>query len=125
VVNAASVNGDLDSVTIFPPLGILAGQPNYPNVTPSAIISGANTGLNSPAGIAVDSSNNLYVTNDGSVNGGADAVTVYAAASNGNIAPSRTISGGATKLDLPSGAKIDSSGNLYVVSSGGGVGGYR
>ncbi|MGC1399676.1 NHL repeat-containing protein [Candidatus Binatus sp.] len=124
MANSASLNGDPDTVTVFPPLASLSSQPNYPNVTPSATISGGHTGLNSPGGITVDSSGKLYVTNDGSVNGGADTVTVYAAGSNGNVTPSATISGGATGLDLPFGVAVDSVGNLYVVSAGSAVGGF-
>ncbi len=123
VANSASFNGGPDTVTAFPPLASLTGQPNYPDVTPYATISGAGTGLNSPGGIAVDSGGNLYVTNDGSVNGGADSVTVYAAGANGNAAPSATISGGATGLDVPFGVAIDSGGNLYVASDGSADGG--
>jgi len=123
VANSASLNGDPDTVTVFPQLASLPGQPNYPNVSPSATISGASTGLNSPGGITVDSGGNIYVTDDGSVSGGADSLTVYAAGSNGNVAPTATISGGATGLELPFGVAIDSSGNLYVVNPGSAVGG--
>ena len=41
-------------VTVYPPLPSLPSQPGYPNVTPSATISGSNTSLTSPYGIAVD-----------------------------------------------------------------------
>jgi hypothetical protein len=86
--------------------------------------AGDQTGFYYPSSIALDSSNNIYVTNDGSAGGGSDSVTIYAAGSNGNVAPMATISGPLTQLNLPSGIAVDSSGNIYVAndgSDGGGV----
>jgi len=84
------------------------------NVSPSAIISGSNTELNSPYGIALDSSGNIYVANFAG-----NSVMVYPAASNGNVSPSTTISGSDTGLDAPDGIALDSSGNIYVANGGG------
>ncbi|MGB8411659.1 MAG: hypothetical protein WCE23_02425 [Candidatus Binatus sp.] len=47
------------------------------------------------------------MTNDGSSIGGADSVTVYPAGSNGNVAPSATISGPLTGLSAPQGIVVD------------------
>jgi len=66
------------------------------NVAPARTISGINTGLNSPAGIALDSAGNLYVTNNSG-----NSITVFAPGATGNVAPARTISGGSTGLSLP------------------------
>jgi len=63
---------------------------------PIATISGSNTGLNNPQGIAVDSQGNIYVAN----NSGA-SITEYAAGSNGNVSPIATISGSNTGLTIP------------------------
>ena len=71
-----------DTVTVYP-----AGSSG--NATPSATIAGSNTGLDEPQGIAVDAGGNIYVTNYGSQQGGNDAVTVYAAGSNGNMRAER------------------------------------
>ncbi len=92
------------------------------NVTPIAGIAGTatsdKTGFNYPSGLALDSNYNLYVTNDGSVAGGEDSVTIYASGSNGNVAPTATITGPDTQLDLPSGIAVDTSGNIYVANDG-------
>ena len=92
------------------------------NVAPIVTIQGTsssdNTGFEYPSGLALDSSNNIYVTNDGSLSGGSDSVTIYAAGSHGNVAPMATISGPLTQLDLPSGIAVDSSGNIYVANDG-------
>ncbi|MGH7813909.1 MAG: hypothetical protein ACREQI_07910 [Candidatus Binataceae bacterium] len=72
------------------------------NVSPIATISGANTNLGIPRGVAVDASGNIYVA-DSAIS----AITVYAAGSNGNVAPSVTIEGSVTEL-----------GNLYGIALG-------
>ncbi len=151
------------SVFVYLPLGSSTGPLNE---VPSAIISGSDTGLISPAGIAVDSSRNIYVddsyacsvfvypagssgdvvpssatisttvtTGLSSPQGiavdssgkiyaadcpacygerGAPSVFVYPAGSNGNLAPTDTITGSKTGLEYPAGIALDSSGNIYV-----------
>ena len=56
----------------------------------------------------------LFVTN-----GGGDTVTVYARTANGNMAPLRTISGGATGLSTPRGLAVDTVNNELAVANGG------
>jgi sugar lactone lactonase YvrE len=109
VSNAGNINCDLGpySVTVYP-----AGSNG--NVTPSATITGSNTGLSCPMGIAVDSSGNIYVANWLADVWG--SITVYPAGSNGNVAPTATISGGNTDLDAPWGIAVDSSRNIYEVN---------
>ena len=58
------------------------------NVAPTQTISGSNTGLSNPVGVALDSSANINVTSSSS-----DSVLIYAAGANGNVQPIRTISG--------------------------------
>ncbi len=86
------------------------------NVAPSSTIAGSNTGLAVPAGIALDASGNIYVTNDGSETGGPYTVTVYPAGSTGNVAPSLTIGGSNTGLSTPIAIALDGSGNIYVAN---------
>jgi sugar lactone lactonase YvrE len=101
--NIYVANNDNNSVTVYP-----AGSNG--NVPPSATISGSNTGLSVPTGVALDIDDNIYVSNENNI------VTVYPAGSNGNIAPSATISGGSTGLDSPEGIALDSGGNIYVAN---------
>jgi Beta-propeller repeat len=111
VANAGSQIGGVDTITVYP-----AGSNG--NVQPSLTISGANTELLVPWGIAVDSSQNIYVANDGSSVGQLDSVTVFPAGSNGNAQPSATISGANTGLDSPGGIAVDSDENIYVTNDG-------
>lgn len=87
------------------------------NVSPSTNISGSNTTLVQPIGLAIDANDNLYVSDCGSgcANGenGPGSVDVFAAGSNGNIAPLRRIVGSQTTLVAPFGIAYRD-GNIYV-----------
>ncbi|HVN63292.1 MAG TPA: choice-of-anchor D domain-containing protein [Candidatus Binataceae bacterium] len=88
------------------------------DVGPTSTISGAETGLSNPFGIALDSTGNIYVAN---LSGGASnlgSVTVYAAGASGDAAPIENISGPDTGLNYPWGIAVDSSGSLYVANIG-------
>lgn len=91
------------------------------NVSPAAIIVGADTGLYAPSGIALDSGGNLYVSNSqaGIDNGG--SATVYPAGSSGDAVPTATITSNYTGIDLPAGIAVDSKGNIYVANELGGA----
>ncbi|HEY3675887.1 MAG TPA: NHL repeat-containing protein [Candidatus Tumulicola sp.] len=82
------------------------------NATPLQTIAGANTGLSEAYGIAVDNTNQIYVTNVSN-----SSVTVYAAGSNGNVTPEQTISGSNTGLHDPVGIALDASGDMYVANT--------
>lgn len=73
------------------------------DATPLNVIAGSNTTINitGSAGLALDASNNLYLTMIGT-----DAVTVFASGSSGNVAPSRIISGSNTGLAFPLSVRI-------------------
>ncbi|HVN63499.1 MAG TPA: SBBP repeat-containing protein, partial [Candidatus Binataceae bacterium] len=94
------------SVTVYPP-----GSKG--DAAPSTTIGGINTGMVDPAGIAVDSSGNIYVPNSGN-----QSVTIYAPGSNGNVPPAATIIGSSTLLSVPEGIALDSNGNIYVANFG-------
>lgn len=79
------------------------------NVAPEATISGSNTGFVSPNQIAIDTTarDTLYVADPGS---GSIAVFTSFSTANGNLAPTRVISGSATTLSgtgLNSGVALD------------------
>jgi hypothetical protein len=94
------------------------------NVAPIRTIangaSDSKTHLESPAGLALDSAGKVYVTNDGSIGGDSDSITIYAAGISGNIAPIATIAGSNTGLKLPEGVAVDSNGRIYVTNDGNG-----
>jgi hypothetical protein len=76
--------------------------------TPVATVSGPDTGLSGPAGVAVGPTGTVYVANTL-----ANSITVYDAGSNGDATPAATISGPRTGLDGPSSIAIGS-GQLWV-----------
>jgi hypothetical protein len=94
------------------------------NVTSSAIISGDQTGIDSPAGVALDPRGDIYVADAGRYKVGRDdfsaGIRVFSAGSNGNVPPIATISGSNTGLDgrTVRGIAVDSDGNIYVTSDG-------
>ena len=107
--HVGNANTDLEVVDVFAP-----GTSGSVDTTgaPARYIGGSNTGLASPAQMALDSQGYLYVANHG--NGTNGTVTVYAPNANGNVAPVRTISGAA--VSNVTGIAIDKFDNLYVFS---------
>lgn len=90
------------------------------NVAPVQTISGSNTGLVQPEGIAVDDAGKFYVSDsfgsrvksdDGASQQG--VVFVFAAKADGNVKPMATIHDG---LNYPDGVAFDRTGNLYVAN---------
>src|SRR5436853_73429 len=73
------------------------------NSAPIATISGGNTGINGPNGVAVESDGTIVVSNSGN-----SSITFYAAGANGNVAPIRTIAGNNTGLATPRQLTLDS-----------------
>jgi sugar lactone lactonase YvrE len=88
------------------------------DVAPIRIIGGPSAGFQSPTGIAVDSSGNVYVADSCQGYTCSGDVRVFAAAAGGNVAPMRVISGSATNLVTPEGLALDRSGNIYVANVG-------
>jgi hypothetical protein len=80
------------------------------NVAPK-VIGGSNVPIQTPGGMAVDSSGRLYVSDYRN-----KAIYVFAAGATGNVAPIRTIAGSNTEMVQPSGLSFDSSGHLYVTN---------
>src|SRR5208282_4694779 len=106
------------SVFVYPALSV-AGMLNE---APTATISGSDTGLNSPLGIVLDSSGKIYVADWGSLEGElVPSVIVYPAlgSSTGllNEAPTASITGSNTDLELPIGI-AHTSGKIYVADEG-------
>jgi hypothetical protein len=102
-------NDLLATISVFPPV---TGTGTL-NEAPVATISGSNTGLSSPYGIALDTSGKVYVTD--STN---NAILVYPANPVGalNEAPLATIAGSNTGLNSPESVAVDASGVIYAAS---------
>jgi sugar lactone lactonase YvrE len=81
------------------------------NASPTVTLGGALTQLNGPAGLALDSTGDLYVANSDT-----PSITVFASGANGNVTPLRTIAGTNTQLVNPSGIALDPNGRLYVAN---------
>ncbi len=87
------------------------------NTAPTSTLQGNNTELNFPQGVAFDSDDNMYITNNDN-----SSVTVYAANwAGGNTAPTKTLSGNKTELSFPGGVAFDSDDNMYIVNYYGSV----
>jgi hypothetical protein len=106
-----AANADTNSIVGFPPN-------STGNVTPSVVISGSNTGLASPLGLALDGAGDIFVANCGTQcnygPAGPTSIEEFAAGSNGNVAPVRTISGSRTQLGQADGIAVDGAGYIYV-----------
>ncbi len=101
-------SGSTNSVYVFAAYDKISPA-SFPSTV--ATISGATTTLNSPEGVALDSSGNIYVANFSSA-----AITVFAAGANGDVAPSATIQGAATNLNGPFGVALDRNDEIYVAN---------
>jgi sugar lactone lactonase YvrE len=88
------------------------GQNANCTCNPARQISGGNTKISSPIGIAVGSNGMIYVANEA-----ASTVTEYPIGGKGNIAPTYTIAA-AAGLSSPVGVTVDAASNVYVTNSG-------
>jgi hypothetical protein len=85
------------------------------NVTPAGSLSGSNTELDYPEGLAFDAANSIYIANFRSTNA-SGSVTVYSAGSQGNVAPIAQITGPPSGYRMmgPSAVALDAAGDIYV-----------
>ena len=115
VSNAGADSATFDgSITVYAP-----GAQG--NAAPVRVISGQNTGLVDPVGLALDSAGYLYVANGYFVPDQTGnfvftgEVLVFAPGASGDVAPVRIISGSKTLLSKPAkGVAVDSQGWIYV-----------
>ena len=80
------------------------------NVAPAAMLSGSNTQIEQPLGIAIDHDGLIYVSQVFPT----AKIAVFAAGSTGNTSPLRVISG----LTTPTAMAFDANNNLYLGTSG-------
>jgi len=110
VTNNIDGYADGGSISVYPP-------GSNGNAPPSQFISGSNTNLVDPAGIALDSSGNIYVADVAAYAGSNyyGAVNIYAAGSNGNVAPMASIFG--IHVRSATGIALDPTGNIFVLDN--------
>jgi len=99
-----SDNINYSSITVY--LNGFTGDP-----APVDTITGTNTGLADPFGIAIDGSDHLYVTNQIG-----PSVTIYPPGAHGNVPFTAKIQGNKTHLAFPGGIAVDGAGDIYVAS---------
>lgn len=104
-------------------MGVFAADFAGAQTTAEASAAGSSQ-LHYPRAVAVDSSQNIYVANEGSIGGMLDSVTVYPPnipmTSPGTTGPSEVLQGSNTQLQGPTGIAVDSAGYIYTagISSG-------
>ena len=108
VSNVVSGSSTISEINVFP-----AGSTG--NAAPVQTIGGSATLLDYANAIAIDANQNIYVANEG-ISGGPSSINVYAAGSNGNVAPVRMIAGANTGINDPNGIAVDPSGKIYVTN---------
>jgi len=96
---------DANAIFIFSPKGKQIGM-----------IGGSNTLLGYPWELTVDPAGNIYAMSTGAASGGAGSVEVFAAGSNGNVAPIRYIAGSNTGLNDSVGIALGPDGNIFTSS---------
>lgn len=105
-------NGASNTITVY-------ASGSQGNVAPIRTIGGPKTQLNLPQSLALDGSDDLYVANIGQLSCACPSVTVYPPRANGNVKPTRAITGAKTEMNEPYGVAPDASENIYVVNSSG------
>jgi len=112
----AYANVFVDSVEYF---GILVfSSTANGNAAPSRVIAGSATDINT-AGlgqIAVDSDRNVYVP--GGTFAQANSILIFDSGSDGNVLPTRTLTGPDTQINAPLAVTEDKAGNIYVADQG-------
>jgi sugar lactone lactonase YvrE len=105
------------SVTVHAP-GSTGDQP------PRFTIAGPHTGLKGAVAIALDAAGTIYVANENGGPYGSGSVTIYPPGSDGDVAPSATIHGESTGLNMwqPQGVAVGPDGSIYIVNANSGYG---
>jgi slime mold repeat-containing protein len=86
------------------------------NVAPLRILQGELTGINGPAGMAVDLLHDeLFIVNYKVADGG--SITVFSRTASGNVAPLRTLQGSGTLFKDPQGIALDAAHDEIVVAN--------
>ena len=84
------------------------------NVAPERVIEGADTGINGPGDVKVDSDGDVWVSNFAAGDGIGNSITEYAPGASGDTTPICTISGSNTGLYANDDMSIEPDGTLVV-----------
>jgi hypothetical protein len=103
------VGGSASRITVYAP-----GANG--NASPIATITGPNTKLREPTGIAVDPDGTIFVINENDFNSG--SVITYAPFANGDVPPIAVIQGSHTGLSRPTSIAVGFGHRLYVTNGG-------
>jgi DNA-binding beta-propeller fold protein YncE len=103
-------NNNNSSITVY-------GRTANGSVAPMRTISGASTGISGPWGMAVDTVNNEIFVSNYSANNWSGSITVYGRTASGNVAPTRSISGGNTGMSSPKSIALDTVNNEIFVAN--------
>ena len=103
-----------DSILIFAPA-------SSGNIAPTATLGGAATTIYTVKGIALDSAGNIYVASlaqstSNVAESAVPSILVFAAGATGNVAPIRAISCPATTMPTIGNLRVDSAGEVFVLS---------
>ena len=106
------------------PSPTVAPTPTPINIGPVDTISGAASGISQPTGLALDTGDNIYVSDQASTicTPACPAILEFAKGSNGATAPIEYIAGSHTGLVAPTDVKVDTNGNIYVADEKAGSG---
>jgi len=97
-------------VQIFPAGGTIATS----TIGVTGVFGSANNKFNSPSGIAVDSSGNIYVADTGN-----HRIQIFNSTRNYQATIGTGVAGsGNNQFNFPNGVAVDSSGNIYVADTG-------
>jgi hypothetical protein len=104
VTNQSGGSGGQGSVSVY-------SVGNYAAAPPEAVITGDDTGLDSPFGVAADSAGNIAVLNSN------NTITEHPAGSTGDALPNATISFDANGKNQPVGLAMDSRDRVYLLNA--------
>jgi len=105
--NTSPIVQAVDTITVY-------SRGSTGNIAPVRTISGALTRLSGLSGIAVDSSGNIYAPSMGVAGSKGAGILIFAAGSNGNVAPAMSIDGDCANLTSTGPIALDANANLYV-----------
>lgn len=95
-------------------VAVFSGTANG-NAAPTRTIAGSSTSIFTPAQLALDSANNLYVANYNPAST-SNNILIFSGLANGNVAPTNTIGGSKTTIYYAEGVAVDNAGNIYVAT---------